>query len=96
LVLSACGSDRELTISEVRLTLERCSDDGAEGKVVNNSDVRVDIFIDIEYLSDSGTVIDTGFASVSGLRPGQTSEWDSSFFGYFDSCRAEVSSVSES
>ena len=93
---------RENLINEVTLDLRRCSDDGASGIVTNNSSVRVDIFIDVEYLSDSveylsdsGVLLDTGFASVSGLRPGQTGEWDSFFSGDLDRCRAEISSVFE-
>jgi hypothetical protein len=88
---------RENLPNEMDLQLDECNSDGATGTVTNNSDVTADVFIDVQFTSEDGTLIDTGFASVNGLRPGQTGEWQASFFGDgLDRCAADISSASES
>jgi hypothetical protein len=70
--------------------------DGAEGTVKNNSASTVDVFIDVQYLDQAGTVVDDGIGSISGLRAGETGRWQaSSFEGGWSRCRANVGNVFE-
>jgi hypothetical protein len=75
-------------VNEVDLALDQCTPDGASGTVTNNSDVMVDVFLDITFTADDGTLVDTGLGSVSSLAPGQTGEWDA-YVGRddFDKCK---------
>jgi hypothetical protein len=87
---------RDNLINEVDLQLGGCISDWAEGTVTNNAPVAVDVFIDVQFLADDGTLIDTT-RTVTSLRPGQTGEWDAFFFGAdYARCRADLSSVNES
>jgi hypothetical protein len=87
---------RHSLINEVDLQLGGCISDWAEGTVTNNAPVAVDVFIDVQFLADDGTLIDTT-RTVTSLRPGQTGEWDAFFFGAdYARCRADLSSVNES
>lgn len=83
---------REALPGQMDLEVTGCTDDGASGTVTNGSDVTVDIFIDVQYLDSSGTVVDDGIASISGLRPGETGNWDSGRIDDSDiaRCRADV------
>lgn len=88
---------RENLINEVELELERCGSDSATGTVRNNSDVRVDVTIEVEFVDDGNVLIDTGIDLVNELRPGQTGQWEAHFFGDdYARCRADISSVFES
>lgn len=78
----------------------RCDADGAVGTARNDSDVSVDVFIDVEFLDDSGVLVDSSIGTVSGLRPGETGTWEAAFLGRFSGrsyarCRAAVDSAFE-
>lgn len=86
---------REELPALMRVTVARCSQDGAAGTVVNGSDVTVDLYIEVQYLDAGGVVVDDGIASLTGLRAGETGEWDASRFDDrpIEKCRADVSSA---
>lgn len=87
---------RDALPSQIDLELRSCSSDGANGTVTNNSDVTVNVSIDVQFTDDSGTLVESGFDSVRGLRPGQTGQWDAAFFGDdYNRCSADISSVFE-
>lgn len=70
---------RDNLINEVSLELERCGSDSATGTVTNNSSVRVDITIEVEFLDEANVQLDTGLDFLNGLRPGQTGQWEAHF-----------------
>lgn len=43
--------------NEMRVRTNTCSAKGASGTVTNNSDVTVDVWIQVQYLNASGTII---------------------------------------
>ena len=67
---------RDALPSQMDLDLERCGRDEVTGKVTNNSDERVDIFIEVTFFDFDRVQIGDSTASVSGLRPGGTATWD--------------------
>ena len=90
---------REQLPNLISLSVE-CAPEGAYGGVRNDSDVTVDVFIDVQFLDANGVIVADGGDSVSGLRPGETGYWDSRFFerttrGSYHDCRAEVSNAFE-
>ncbi len=90
--------ERDL-MSRVDLETDRCTTDGYSGTVTNNSGFTVDVTIEVEFLGRSNLQLDTSVDFVRSLSPGQTAQWDVSYFGnegQLDSCRAEISSVRES
>jgi hypothetical protein len=89
--------ERDNLINEVSLEIEGCFGDEARGSVTNNSSRTVDVFIDVQFLDESGVVIESGIGNARGLRPGETGRWDAHYFGNgYDRCRAVVSNVFES
>lgn len=81
--------------NQVDLKLDNCTRrDGADGTVTNNNLVRVTIFVEVDYLTSDGTLIDVGRDSVT-LNPGQTGRWDA--YGPrapADRCQSRVDQVS--
>lgn len=51
---------------QMSIDVTGCTDSGGSGTVTNGSGVTVDVFIDLQYLDSSGTVVDNGLASVQG------------------------------
>lgn len=100
LALEGVGDEQERRDNlpnEMTLVVDACTSDGANGTVRNDSDVTVDIYIDVQFEATDGTLVDSGTGSVSGLRPGQTGEWDASYFGdTYARCSADIGSVFES
>ena len=85
---------RDALPGQVDLDLYRCGSEDVTGSVTNNSDQRVDIFIEVTFENSNGVQIGDSNASVSGLRPGQKGEWDAYVFDdSYDTCRARISSV---
>ena len=83
----------------MRVITETCSRNGSSGTVKDNSDLTVDIFINVQYLDDNGTIIDDGLDSIDRVRPGETANWEDERFSELSdlaNCRAEASSVFES
>lgn len=69
---------------------------GMWGEVTNNTAVRVDIFIETDFVDARGVIVDQGNAWVSGLAPGRTAQWQSVAiveFDEFEWCEARISSV---
>lgn len=81
--------------SQMSVTTTTCNSEGAKGTVTNGSASTVDVYIQTAYLDSAGTMLDDGIDSVSGLRPGETADWEAGYFGgkFVKSCRAEVSSA---
>jgi hypothetical protein len=87
---------RDALPSLMDVEVTACTEDGAEGTVKNNSSSTVDVFIDVQFLDQAGTVVDDGLGSINGLRAGETGRWDaSSFEGGWSRCRANVGNVFE-
>ena len=53
-----------------------CGRDEVSGTVTNNSDERVNIYIEVTFFDFDRVQIGDSTASVSGLRPGGTATWD--------------------
>ena len=83
--------------SQMRINGTKCTPNEATGRVTNNSDMTVKLFIEVQFLDSSGIVIDDSNASVRGLRPGETGEWDAPYLGSrsYSNCRAQVTSAFE-
>jgi hypothetical protein len=87
---------RDALPAQMEVEVTACTDQGAEGTVKNNSSATVDVYVDVQFLDQAGTVVDDGIGSIGGLRPGETGRWDaSSFEGGWSRCRANVGSVFE-
>lgn len=88
----ALSLEKQMTID-----VTGCTDSGGSGTVRNGSSVTVDVFIDLQYLDSSGTVVDNGLASVQGLRAGETGQWSDQRIDESDiaRCRANVGNVFE-
>ncbi len=75
-----------------------CGSDNAYGAVRNDSNVTVDVFIDVQFLNGDGVLVDDSIDSINGLRPGETGYWDAPFLSRgrsWATCRAEVNSAFE-
>ena len=84
-------------ISEVDVTLDACTSDGANGSVVSNHAAPVDVTIDVIFYDASGTQVDTSFAYVNNLRAGRKATWQAPIFGTaYAQCMAQVDTVFES
>ena len=83
--------------SQMRINGIKCTLSEATGQVTNNSKLTVKLFITVQFLDSSGVVVDDSNASVRGLRPGETGEWDAPYLGSrsYSNCRAQVSSTFE-
>ncbi|MCH7553614.1 MAG: hypothetical protein IIC82_06430 [Chloroflexi bacterium] len=83
--------------SQMRINGTKCTLDEATGRVTNNSKMTVKLFIEVQFLDSSGVVVDDSNASVRGLRPGETGEWDAPYLGSrsYSNCRAQVTSAFE-
>ncbi len=83
--------------SRMRINGIKCTPSEATGRVTNNSKMTVNLFIEAQFLDSSGVVVDDSNASVRGLRPGETGEWDAPYLGSrsYSNCRAQVSSALE-
>ena len=83
--------------SQMRINGTKCTPDEATGRVTNNSDMTVKLFIEVQFLDSSGIVIDDSNASVRGLRPEETGEWDAPYLGSrsYSNWRAQVTSAFE-
>ena len=83
--------------SQMRINDIKCTLSEATGRVTNNSKMTVNLFIEAQFLDSSGIVVDDSNASVRGLRPGETGEWDAPYLGSrsYSNCRAQVSSAFE-
>lgn len=88
---------RENLPDQMRVTVDQCWSDGARGTVKNNSDVTVDVFIDVQFLDEDGVIVDNGIDSVSGLRAGESGKWEASSLAdeRAAKCRASVDSAYE-
>ena len=95
--ISEDQQEREALPSKMRVKLDTCYSDKAVGSVTNNSNVTVEVFVEVQFLDDKGTVIDDGIDSVSGLRPGETGKWEAPYLGdsSYATCRADVTSAFE-
>jgi hypothetical protein len=80
---------------QISVSVTGCNDDGASGQVTNHSSETVDVYIETNYLDSAGVILDDGIDNVSGIRPGETANWDAGYFGGkdVDSCRGKVSSA---
>ncbi len=83
--------------SHMRINGIKCTLSEATGRVTNNSKMTVNLFIEAQFLDSSGVVVDDSNASVRGLRPGETGEWDAPYLGSrsYSNCRAQVTSAFE-
>lgn len=94
---SGLDSGGQDLIGRANMQMDTCDQDGARGTVRNNHSAAIDVTIEVQFLSGSRVLLDTGLDFVDGLRPGQTAEWDASFFGEsLGFCDPEVTSVYES
>lgn len=94
---SGLDSGGQDLIGRANMQMDTCDQDGARGTVRNNHSAAIDVTIEVQFLSGSRVLLDTGLDFVDGLRPGQTAEWDASYFGEsLGFCDPEVTSVRES
>ena len=87
---------RDNLINEVALDSDGCSQESAKGTVKNNSNVTVNVTVEVQFLKD-GVLEDTGLDFITGLNPGQTATYEAHYFGNstLTNCRPSISRVSE-
>lgn len=85
---------RDRLPQQMEIDIVSCDQDEVRGRVTNNSDLVVDLYIDI-ILYRNDLQVGDGIATVRNLEPGRTATWDSSVFERYTECRAIVGSVFE-
>lgn len=96
-ILELGEDDSQDLIGRANMQMDECDQDGARGTVRNNHSAPIDVTIEVQFLGDDRVLVDTGIDFVNSLRPGQTAQWDASFFGAaIGFCDPVITSVRES
>jgi len=70
----------------------------ARGTVTSRAGVTIDVFIEVNWESGSGTIVDYGNAWIRNLPPGRTATWEAKTFdsAVDGDCTVQISGVYES
>lgn len=82
---------RMATPSELVITTDQCSNEGASGTVTNNFGYTVRVILDIYYFNKDGTILDVSIRPVDHVSSDETGTWEDKLYtdtSEVDTCEA--------